>query len=224
MFQFSSGGGIEEPSTCFDEDKFVQDLLLDFPTPEGKNNLVGNKKRSRIENNEGDKTAPRLIEKQRRQEMTSLYASLRSLLPLQYVKGKRAVSDHMEQAVNYVNDMHKKIDELKRRRDMLKKPSSSVVGDGSQSSNSTNTCVEIKVLADGLMEIFISSSSNIQGEGFPLSKVLEDLLKRELNVIDCVFTRDARCCLNKIHIQLNDSTSIDLSELREGLVNVIRLA
>ncbi|KAG6391929.1 hypothetical protein SASPL_149693 [Salvia splendens] len=215
MFQFSSSGGIEEPSTCFDEDKFFQDLLQDFPTPEANN---GNKKRSRIEHKEGDKTAPRLIEKQRRQEMTALYASLRSILPLQYVKGKRAVSDHMEQAVNYVNDMNKKIHELKKRRDMLKKSS-----DGSRSSNSTNTCVEIKVLADGLMEILISSSS-IQGESFPLSKVLEDLLHRELNVIECVFTRDARCCLSKIHIQLNDSTSIDLSELREGLVNLIRLA
>ncbi|KAL1555031.1 transcription factor bHLH36-like isoform X2 [Salvia divinorum] len=216
MFPSSSG------TIFFEQEKLLEDLLADCPISDGNNDNnteKGVKKRSRKieERNNGSsdskKTAHRFTEKQRRQEMAALYASLRSLLPPEYIKGKRAISDHMHQAVNYITDMKKKMKEMKLRRNSL----------GVETSNATDSspyCVKINPFTDGF-EILISISLN--KECFPLSMVLSDLLNRQLDVINCVSTRGDGCYLHKIHVELNDSASIDLSELQDGLMNMHKL-
>ncbi|KAH6783012.1 hypothetical protein C2S52_007971 [Perilla frutescens var. hirtella] len=233
MFPISSDGVFEDPSIFFDQDKFLEDLLVDFDFPtssegndHGENVVM--KKRPRKASSSGEvpddnkgrssdskKSAHRFTEKQRRQEMAALHASLRSLLPLQYIKGKRAISDHMHQAVNYINDMKKKIEEMQIKRESLRKLQYSNVGSSSgaavesgdhrhnysSSTRDLSDCVKINHFKDGLMEILISSSIN--RECFPLSMVLADLLGRELNVIHCVSTRiDRFRYLHKIQIEV----------------------
>ncbi|XP_057798461.1 transcription factor bHLH36-like [Salvia miltiorrhiza] len=226
----NSSDGIDDASIFLEQDKLLEDLLADCPILDGNDNTKKSVKKRPIEveensngSSESKKTAHRFTEKQRRQEMAALYASLRSLLPLEYIKGKRAISDHMHQAVNYINDMKKKIEELKPRREGLRNVVGTADEAESQTSNATDSspyCVKINVFTDGV-EILISSSLN---KGcFPLSMVLADLLNRQLDVINCVSSRGDQCYLHKIHIQLNDSASIDLSELQEGLVNVLKL-
>ncbi|KAL0400836.1 UNVERIFIED_CONTAM: Transcription factor [Sesamum latifolium] len=143
-------------------------------------------------------------------------------------EGKRAISDHVYQAVNYIKHMQKKIGEMKMRRDKLKRlsnssgPSSDAEERNSDISGSAN-CVSVNVdVCQGGVEILISSSLN---EGnFPLSKVLEDLLGRGLNVLSCVSTRADGQSVHKIQIEVNDLTSIDLAELQDRLANVIKRA
>ncbi|KAL1531469.1 transcription factor bHLH120-like protein [Salvia divinorum] len=222
MFPISSDGVFEDPLMLFEQDGFLQDLLEDINPISEVNNHSENsvKKRARKveESNNGSsdskKSAHRFIEKQRRQEMSALYASLRSLLPLEYIKGKRAVSDHMHQAANYISDMKKKIEEMKLRRGILR----NVDQKDSNGRDSSSYCVKMNSFRDGF-EILISSK-----ECSPLSTVLGNLIDRNLDVVSCVSSRGDGCYLHKIHVEINDSTRIDLSELQEQLVNLLQLA
>ncbi|KAL0371625.1 UNVERIFIED_CONTAM: Transcription factor [Sesamum calycinum] len=143
-------------------------------------------------------------------------------------EGKRAISDHVDQAVNYIKHMQKKIGEMKMRRDKLKRlsnssgPTSDAEERNSDISGSSN-CISVNVdVCQGGVEILISSSLN---EGnLPLSKVLEDLLGRGLNVLSCVSTRADGQSVHKIQIEVNDLKSIDLAELQDRLANVIKQA
>ncbi|KAI3458234.1 hypothetical protein Pfo_014897 [Paulownia fortunei] len=235
MFPLQSERLVLEDPSFFEQDKILEDLLANCEALEG-NKLTdkGVKKRQRKassaagihENkdegsNEFQKSVHRDVERQRRQEMAGLYASLRSLLPLEYIKGKRSITDHLHQAVSYIKHMQTKIEEMQMRRDKLKKlsnlPGAAVYAeDPNPNISDSSNCVKVNLCRDG-MEILISSSIN--EESFPLSKVLADLLGRGLNVVSCISTRVDEWSLHKIQIEVNDPTSINLFKLQDRLVN-----
>ncbi|KAL7146430.1 hypothetical protein ABFS83_06G040500 [Erythranthe nasuta] len=231
--QNDNGGVVlfnEGPSILIsdEQDKILEEMLANYATEVNTTAAVVLKENNNVESK---KSAHRDIERQRRQEMSLLYSSLRSLLPLEYVKGKRAVSDHMHQAVIYIKHMQMKIEEMRIKREKMNKLSNNVSETRSEdrviieaANSSPIYCVEINVCnGGGINEILITSSS-IDNGSFSLSKVFVNLLQRGLNVISCVSTRVDNLFLHKIQIdEENDFTSnIDLTKLEEELVNLMK--
>nr|AKN09547.1 basic helix-loop-helix transcription factor [Salvia miltiorrhiza] len=231
--------------SCFSEMILEQDLTISNEAVLESPQLVtkSSKKRRRTsksgpkqneENKVSDelrKTAHREIERQRRQEMSTLYASLRELLPLEYIKvyicffpfkyyfkealnqstwqGKRSVSDHMHEAASYIKDMEKKIEELQLRRDELKNASAS------NTTFDLPNFVTVNCCCDGL-EILINCGVK-EGYGFSLSRVIVELTHNGLDVVTCISNKVNGRFLYKIHTQVNALAYINLAELQQRL-------
>ncbi|KAI3759636.1 hypothetical protein L6452_07591 [Arctium lappa] len=240
MFSF-----LQSDDLVFQEIEDQQDLqvdLQDHVTMERNINYPSNKTRKRPGNlsvsklistptvQDGNKDTQRKLihrefEKQRRKEMAKLYASLRSLLPLEFIKGKRSTSDHMHQTVNYIKHMQEKIKVLGAQRDELIKKCAGMSSRGLGSMIDTNeerltnlvpNTVSVNPCNGGI-EIMINSCS-IQ-DGFPLSGVLKAVVEEEgLNVISCTSTKVSERLFHTIRSEvINNPTLIDPSVLQQRL-------
>ncbi|KAK8657161.1 hypothetical protein V6N13_035416 [Hibiscus sabdariffa] len=170
------------------------------------------------DNGDGDdkkKSMHRDIERQRRQEMAALYASLRTLLPLEYIKGKRAISDHMNGAVGYIKDLQKRICELSSKRDELKKLSESgVFGRGMSSNDGLTSSAVVRQSLDGV-EVVISTGFGARA--LTLSSVLKLLAEEGFGVLSCVSTRIDGGLIHTIQSEVTDMTLVDVPRLQHKL-------
>ncbi|KAL1187647.1 Transcription factor [Cardamine amara subsp. amara] len=242
------------PADSINEDEFLfSDSLLLSPfipyqnhdhvcNPITNKNCGSNKKRSlceseankRDDDRESKKMRHRDIERQRRQEVSSLFKSLRSLLPFEYIQGKRSTSDHISQAVNYIKDLENKIKELKEKRDRIKKsiPGINTTEECTSSLSSSSTlssscsCVDdkhITVVAMPCMvgvEIIISCCFIRRNKSL-LSSVLQMLAQEQrLNIVSCLSTRLQQKFMHTIVSQVDDGTKIDILELKDKIVNM----
>ncbi|CAN4093100.1 unnamed protein product [Withania somnifera] len=173
------------------------------------------------ESNKLKKVVHRNIERHRRQEMAKLVTSLRSIIPIEFIKGKRSASDHIQVAVNYIKHLQKNIQELDNTRKSYK----NIISLDDQNKRSTiitfqqnNNCVTVNKCEDGL-EILINSHKK---EMFYLSKVLRWLLEEEINVVSCVSSKQNEWTLIRIQCQVSDiSSGFTVVGLQKKLTDVI---
>ncbi|KAG4991696.1 hypothetical protein AAZX31_09G135900 [Glycine max] len=168
-------------------------------------------------------------ERQRRQEMGKLCATLRSLLPLEYIKGKRSTSDYVNEAMNYINHLQNKVKQLQAKRDELVKVSnlkSNICSENESSSSSTThlpPLVSVHPFPGGL-EIMCGYSFG--KSVFPMSRVLDILLKEGINVVSTTSIRRDGRFIHTIRSEdpnhLN-MTGADYSELQIKLTEAISL-
>ncbi|CAN8325898.1 unnamed protein product [Cochlearia groenlandica] len=177
-----------------------------------------------------EKILHREVEKQRRQEMSSLYSSLRSLLPLEFIQGKRAVSEHVNGAVSFIKDKETKIKELKARREELSRPEAGhrstsnpdPVETGSVLTKPDPATLWVQPCVSGF-EVAVSSNSS-GPEALPLSRVLEALQKQGLEVISSLTTRVNERLMHTIQVEVNSFGCLDLAWLQQKLVEELILS
>nr|QFU95353.1 basic helix-loop-helix DNA-binding superfamily protein 120a [Eriobotrya japonica] len=164
-------------------------------------------------------------ERQRRQLMAALNASLRSLLPYELIKGKRSITEHMDEAVNYINHMKAKIEELNAKKEKINKKlyecDSQDFGLRNESSGHNFLKYSIMVCPTRLggVEVLVSSSCG-EEEGLLLSGVLKVLIAEGLSVVECASTRVNESLFHTIQCEVvNDLACLDLSELHLKLTN-----
>ncbi|CAI8593578.1 unnamed protein product [Vicia faba] len=160
-------------------------------------------------------------ERQRRQEMANLCTNLRSLLPLEYIKGKRSISDHVNEAMNYINHLQIKVKQLEAKKEELTNMSSlntNVPQTESTSATNLQPFVIVQPFPGG---IEIVCSYSFKKCFFPLSKVLFMLAKEGLNVISCTSNKiDGRFIYN-ILSEDPIMTGVDFSELQRKLTEAV---
>ena len=99
-------------------------------------------------------------------------------------QGKRSISDHMNEAVNYIKYMQKNIKELGAKRDELKMLSNSkMVNHEAEPKSSTFTVHE----NNGVVGIEITSGMG--EEGLTLSQLMQLLLEEGLEVVSYLSTK-----------------------------------
>nr|GMC55898.1 transcription factor bHLH118-like [Ipomoea batatas] len=185
------------------------------------------RKRREIKQQSGDddscrRALHRDVEKRRRNQMANLYESLRSLLPLQYIKGKRSASDHMQASVSYIKDLEKKVEGLHKHREkmiMMNKTSSSnmVVEKEAKSAKANDICVAVNKCEDG-MEVLMNTRHRVE---YPLSELLETLLRQGLNVVNCIYSHQGDRSLLRIQAQVNGCSDVDVAALQQKVVDVV---
>ncbi|ESW15336.1 hypothetical protein PHAVU_007G064400 [Phaseolus vulgaris] len=171
---------------------------------------------------ENKKWMHREIEKQRRQEMTRLCTHFRSLLPLQYIKGKRSISDLMHEGSNYIKHLENKVKLLEAKRDKFKKLSNliPVVSDsGSFGTTHFPICVLVHPFPGGAQ---IKCSYSFRKYVFSLSRVIDMVLKEGLDVVNCTSTKTDDRFIHTIRLEVpHMMTGTNYTELQRKLVEAI---
>ncbi|KAK9665601.1 hypothetical protein RND81_14G122500 [Saponaria officinalis] len=153
------------------------------------------------------KVLHREFERQRRQEMSTLFESLSSIIPPENLKGKRSISDHLEEATNYIKDLEKNIKELGEKRDRLKQEF-----DGRSSGSTLPFGVVIRQFVGGL-DIEIS----VKDDEFVLSNILQVAFEEGLDVVSSTSNKLPARFIHSIQCEVSDVTRVDLNRLEQRL-------
>ncbi|KAJ8650371.1 hypothetical protein MRB53_003394 [Persea americana] len=161
------------------------------------------------------------VERQRRQEMSMLYMLLKSKLPRDFLKGKRSISDHMNEAANYIKHLRKKIQELEEKRDLLRRVTLSSSNPKSTHCEGSSSSPQVTV-----RNTFAGAAVAVvgqQGQEVPLSRVIKALVEEGLNVISISTCINAQWVYS-LECEGDDPRSIDSSGLQEILMDSICLS
>ncbi|XP_022156850.1 transcription factor bHLH126-like [Momordica charantia] len=172
------------------------------------------------ENNKKKKIIHRDVERQRRQEMSTLYAALRALLPPDYLRGKRSICDHMHETVKYIQHMQTKIQELSQKRDELKKHAKQNSDHETTETPSTTRKDTIVVRKKhGGVQVVLDTATTRRR---PVSSILEALIAEGLQIASCISTKINDRFLHTIESEAADDSnpSVDVSELHHKLTNL----
>ncbi|PIN03664.1 hypothetical protein CDL12_23808 [Handroanthus impetiginosus] len=138
------------------------------------------------------KVMHREIERKRRQEMATLCGCLRSILPPQYLKGKRSASEQIDEAAKYIRCIQNNIRELEIKRDNMKRlicKNESLDSEKGSCSRILPVVVKVQTCSVGV-ETLITGDFMAEGPTLPLSRILKLLLEEGLIVVSCNSTKD----------------------------------
>ncbi|XP_021730188.1 transcription factor bHLH118-like [Chenopodium quinoa] len=185
--------------------------------------LASSSNNTNTANNDDDerKVMHREYERQRRQEMADLYNSLRLTLPSESTQGKKSTSDHIGEAVNYIQHLKKNVKELEERRDQLKQSVDQQESTSSTSElgGSSNSSVTIRQSVVGFeIEIRVGCEDE---DRFSLSSAIQVIFDEGLEVVSCTSTKFNDRLIHHLQCQVGNTACIDVNQLQQKLNNLV---
>lgn len=182
-----------------------------------------------------DKRYRKLIERQRRKDMNALFAMLRSLLPHEHLRGKRAVSDQVQAAVNYIRHLQHKVEELSTEREKLRANSdknAKVALEAARLSSSEKVCnkapaiegsdQELPVVKIKSMGSVVQVCTNTFVHQIVYSQLLLALEESGLEVLCAASSAIDNKVYHTIHTKVSDLETFRIDTLEKRLWNLIR--
>ncbi|XP_050378240.1 transcription factor bHLH120 [Argentina anserina] len=146
--------------------------------------------------------------------------SLRSHLPLEYLKGKRSISDHVYQAANFIKHIQKNIEELQKKRDELK-----IQCNSSRSSTGALVYLEcpakmgdtVVLVRPGCVGLEVVVNTPLK-QGLPLSRLIDILVAEGLGIVSCKLAERNQRLLYTLESEVSNGEIIDIPELQNRLI------
>ncbi|GLJ55120.1 hypothetical protein SUGI_1183010 [Cryptomeria japonica] len=203
---------------------------LDFYIQEGSADGFGNPNSSNV----GKKAAAqptkqiihKMIERQRRKDMSSLYSDLRSLLPEESIREKLSVTDQLEEAANYVRYLEQQIKDLTKEREKNKTRAVCFKGVEilkpleCQESDEGFPAVKIKSFGSAAFHIYINSIQNQIG----LSDILLVLEECRVEVVSAASSVTNAKVFHTIHAKVTDHSITNFDTIYVKLQHLIGYA
>ncbi|KAJ6978308.1 LOW QUALITY PROTEIN: hypothetical protein NC653_030016 [Populus alba x Populus x berolinensis] len=120
-------------------------------------------------------------------------------LPLEFIKGKRSISDHIETSII----SKRRLKKLSAKRDGLKKFSNLSFDSPSGSSNKYSSNYNPPAHIQVVLRLCLID--------FPLSRVLQVLLEEGISVVNCVSTKVNERLFHTVQTEINDPACLNLS-------------
>ncbi|XP_058084559.1 transcription factor bHLH36-like [Magnolia sinica] len=213
---------ITSTSTVIVEDRHQMPQMINPKNPTAHIETSSNCDNSnQSSSNKKKKIMHRDVERQRRHEMAILYASLRSHMPPEYLKGKRSICDLMKEAATYIKLQEEKIQRLMEKRDGLR----SLISPSAFSSRSS--CVQEGFLLPSVtvrpcyagVEVVIRSSGPRDGVLF--STVISVLVSEGLDVVSCIYTKINVDSIYTLQSEASNQSEVDFHALQHRLRDLV---
>ncbi|XP_071904243.1 transcription factor bHLH162-like [Coffea arabica] len=143
----------------------------------------------------------RIVEKNRRSHMKDLYARLYGLVPSDSSKENLTVPDQIDEAINYIKSMEKKLEKCKEKKEKLlfgKRPYS-----GATSETTKITNVEVHDMGPN-MDVILLNGLEEQASFYGIIRLL---CKEGFEVVNANFSSNGNSVLHVVHDKGGISTS-----------------
>ncbi|XP_057869427.1 transcription factor bHLH118 [Cryptomeria japonica] len=165
----------------------------------------------------------KIIERQRRIDMKTRFSVLRSLLPEEYILGKRSLSDQAEGAAEYIKHLQEHINELaKRREDLGNSPICNYNEKNCKvlpSIGESQSFPSVKIMAIGSGIEITTSSLKCQ---VVLSDILLALENEGLEVVSTIACTTEDKIFHTLYTKASDLQRFDMTNLHQKLCRLLK--
>ncbi|KDP24116.1 hypothetical protein JCGZ_25773 [Jatropha curcas] len=150
------------------------------------------------------KTERKVIEKNRRNQMKTLFSNLNSLLPKENAKEALPLPDQIDEAINYIKSLEARLKKSQEKKERLSSKKRSF-SDYSNSCESTSTLkapqLQIREVGSALQITLISGLDN----QFLFCEMIRILQEENVEIVNASFSVAASSIFHVVHAQMRES-------------------